>query len=60
MSISALQVAGISPIEIRSCDFISPSCITLQEQHCIFIFLHGKFNTFDDDDDDDVVLRGRM
>ena len=47
---SALQVAGISPSESRSCDYISPPCINAFRTTLYFYVLYGKFSTYDDDD----------
>ena len=44
MSISALQVTGISPSGSRSCDYISSPCIyAFRTTLYFFLFLHGKF-----------------
>ena len=38
MPISALQVAGVSPSESRSCDYISPPCIYVFRTTLYFYF----------------------
>ena len=55
MPISALQVAGISSSESRSCDYISPPCI-YAFRTLYFYFLHGKLNRYDDDDVNDLAI----
>ena len=57
--ISALQVAGISPSESRSCDYISPPCIYASRTTLYFYFYMASSIHISYDDDDKPKNRGR-